>query len=196
MNRFLLSLVCLLIQFNVFAQGQNEQTFVDRFDTYSKYLSPEKLYLHTDKEVYCVGDTIWFKGYLKNSSALSQFEESNYIYVELISSMAQKDVNTMKDVMVEGVKERVKIKRTNGEFTGYIAIPKNLNTGVAVVRGYSYWMMNYAAEYMFNKNIEIRNPLKDSYVESLAERDVKTSTEYLEAGVLGPMQPNRQRKAI
>lgn len=194
MNRFLLSLVCLLIQFNVFAQGQNEQTFVDRFDTYSKYLSPEKLYLHTDKEVYCVGDTIWFKGYLKNSSALSQFEESNYIYVELISSMAQKDVNTMKDVMVEGVKERVKIKRTNGEFTGHIAIPKNLNTGIAVIRGYSYWMMNFTPEYMFNKNIELRNPLKDSYVESLAEREVKTSTEYLEAGVLGPNATKQTKK--
>lgn len=194
MKRHLLTLVLLLFQLTLFAQAQDELTFLDRFDTYSRFLSPEKLYLHTDKEVYCVGDTIWFKGYLKNSSSLSEFSESNYIYVELISALAQKNVYSMKDVMVESVKERVKIKRINGEFVGHIAIPKNLNTGVAVVRGYSYWMMNYAPEYMFYKNIELRNPMKDSYVESLDNKDEKTSEKYLEAGVLGPNSKSKRVK--
>ena len=45
------------------------QSLIDNnFQAYSKLLAPEKLYLQTDREVYCVGDTIWFKGYFRNAS--------------------------------------------------------------------------------------------------------------------------------
>ena len=57
---------------------------VEKFDAYSRLLSPEKLYLHVDKDTYCAGDTIWFKAYLKNNSVVAEFPESNYIYVELV----------------------------------------------------------------------------------------------------------------
>ena len=63
-----------------------------RFAAYSQLLSPEKLYLHTDREVYRVGDTIWFKCYLENASREAEFPASNFIYVELLSSLVEKNV--------------------------------------------------------------------------------------------------------
>ena len=64
----------------------------DRFAGYAQLLSPEKLYLQTDREVYRVGDTVWFKGYLENASGMAEFPAGNYIYVELISSLVEKNV--------------------------------------------------------------------------------------------------------
>jgi hypothetical protein len=47
-------------------------------------ISPEKVYLHTDKSYYFTGDTIWIKGYQVN--AISHIPEggSRFLYVELI----------------------------------------------------------------------------------------------------------------
>ena len=61
------------------------------FIQYSKLLSPEKVYLHTDREVYNLGDTIWFKGYLQNASASQEYPERNYIYVDISSPKWETD---------------------------------------------------------------------------------------------------------
>ncbi len=157
----------------------------EKFATYSQLLSPEKLYLHTDREVYCVGDTIWFKGYLQNSSQLSEFAESNYIYVELLSPMIAQFLSG-KVGSLEEMRRRVKVKRINDTFYGFLKIPEKLNTGIAVVRAYSYWMINHGEEYMFSKNIELRNPLKDDYVQSLVKKKEYSRGEYTKIGMESP----------
>ncbi len=142
-----------------------------------------------------MGDTIWFKGYLKNSSQISEFQESNYIYVELFSSMVEENMNTGNAENKEDLRERVKIKRIGKGFTGHIKIPENLNTGIAVLRGYSYWMMNREAEYMFSKNIEIRNPMKDDFVTLLTDSKVYENDKYVEIGVENPFKEQSKEKA-
>ena len=92
-----------------------------RFETFSKFLSPEKLYLHTDKEFYCVGDTLWFKGYLMNNSYLSEFPECNFIYVELIGYSYEKNTYSGNTGEVQRILERVKVKRRENILQGYIA---------------------------------------------------------------------------
>ncbi len=186
----------LILMFSFKAVYAQDSTAVEeRFSSFSKLLSPEKLYLHTDREVYCVGDTIWFKGYLKNSSQISEFLESNYIYVELFSSMVEENINTGNVENKEDLRERVKIKRIGEGFTGHIKIPENLNTGIAVIRGYSYWMMNREAEYMFSKNIEIRNPMKDDFVTLLTDSKVYENDKYVEIGVENPFKEESKEKA-
>ena len=70
-----------------------------RFEDYSVLLSPEKVYIQTDREVYNIGDTIWFRGYLENVSYLAKYAECNYIYVELVSAKWEK--NAYKKVSEE-----------------------------------------------------------------------------------------------
>lgn len=94
----------------------------DRFSTYSKLLSPEKLYLHTDRDFYCAGDTLWFKAYLQNTSVYSEFPESNFAYVELIGFQYEKDVYTGKVLETKRLVERIKAKRRDGVIQGYIPI--------------------------------------------------------------------------
>ena len=77
----------LIITGNISAQDKQQEMF----HNYSKLLSPEKVYLHTDKDVYFATDTIWFSGYVDNASYASEFDESNYIYVELITDQLYRD---------------------------------------------------------------------------------------------------------
>ena len=87
------------------------------FMQYSKLLSPEKVYLHTDREVYNLGDTIWFKGYLQNASAIQEYPESNYIYVDISSPKWETDYdNKIKEF--NRIRERVIIKKdSTGRFS-------------------------------------------------------------------------------
>ncbi len=169
-------------------QGEN------RFEDYARLLSPEKVYLHTDRDVYCVGDTIWFKGYLGNAAVTAEFPECNYLYVELISAMMQHNANLGAEIETEAVRARVKVKRRDGIFDGWIAVPDNLNTGVATLRAYSYWMLNREPEYMFHKDIELRNPMKDDFVETLAKENVKDDYKYTDIGMRNPFDREKTAK--
>lgn len=167
----------------------------DRFAGYVQLLSPEKLYLQTDREVYRVGDTVWFKGYLENAARTAEFPVGNYIYVELLSTMVQKNVMLGRNEETEQVRVRVKVKRRDGVFSGWLAIPDNLNTGIATLRAYSYWMLNREPEYMFHKDLELRNPMKDDFVETLVRDKVKDDYKYHDVGMRNPFDKERTRKA-
>ena len=104
-NKLLLTTILSLL--SIYLYGQK----TENFDTFSKLLSPEKLYLHIDKDTYCSGDTIWFRGYLKNNSVVAEFPESNYIYVELIGYSWNKDAFTGKTQEEGQIVERIKVKR-------------------------------------------------------------------------------------
>ena len=45
----------------------------------------EKAYLHTDRDVYAMGDTLWFKAYLVNGQDNKPSVSSGNLYVELIA---------------------------------------------------------------------------------------------------------------
>ena len=179
----------------LFAQNDADKR-VDMFHNWSKLLSPEKVYLHTDKDVYFATDTIWFSGYVENSSYASEFEESNYIYVELISRQLYKDPNSLSNYaeFKDEVVVRKKIKRIDNSFQGYLVVPEKNSTGRAIIRGYTYWMLNRSAGYMFYKELEITNPMKDKLVEAMIDKQVKRKKDYLLIGELSPEDKRKQEE--
>ena len=186
MRRKILTGLLLFLVLPAIAQ-QGEDLFAD----YARLLSPEKVYLHTDREVYRAGDTVWFKGYLQNASSVSEFPPCNYIYVELISSMVQKNYNLGRDLETEEVRVRVKVKRGMDGFSGWLSVPDNVNTGIATLRAYSSWMLNREPEYMFHKDIELRNPMKDDFVETLVKKNVKDDDKYADMGMRNPFDKEK-----
>lgn len=161
----------------------------EAFEGYSRLLAPEKVYLHTDREVYNMGDTIWFRGYLKNASTLAEYPECNYLYVELYSAMWERNYYSSRSEESWEMRKRVKVKRgPDGRFCGYMPLSEDLNSGRATLRAYSYWMLNRDPDYMFSKNIEIRNALKDSFVEDLKTLKVDDQSTYDELGVENPFR--------
>ncbi len=102
----------------------------------------EKLYLHTDKNVYAVGDTIWFKGYLFDADYLKYSSRSGLMYVELATDTA--------------VVFRRMVPVGYGISRGQIVIDaKDITEGNYVLRAYTNWQLNFGEDYVFTKNIQI-----------------------------------------
>ncbi|MBO5918879.1 MAG: hypothetical protein J6Q34_00080 [Bacteroidales bacterium] len=157
------------------------------YENYSKLLSPEKVYLHTDKDVYSATDTIWISGYVENASYAAEFDESNYIYVELMNDqVVRNDGAANYTKAVKTVIARKKLRRFGNNFNGYIVVPEMNSTGRAILRGYTYWMLNRPVDYMFYKELELTNPMKDKLVDAMAEKNIKRKADYVRIGELSP----------
>jgi hypothetical protein len=120
--------------------AQNTDSLRVHYDYFSQYLSPEKLYLHIDRNIFTPGETIWFKGYLENKSYQSVMPTSNYVYVELLR---------------DSVISRVLLKKSSDGFAGQMVLPDDIAPGEYILRGYTNWNKNLPAEYMFYSKIRI-----------------------------------------
>lgn len=115
----------------------------------------EKLFIHTDRDVYTSGEKIWFRGYLENQSYNSAAPVSAYIYVELYA-----------DTLVS----RVKIRNAPGEgYSGFIQLGDRIDPGSYILRGYTRNMENYPRDEMFHKRIEIVSKRAKPVFESAPE---------------------------
>ena len=108
----------------------------------------EKLYLATDKDCYHIGEKIWFSGHLVNSHSLRPISKgSNFIYVELLDSS-------------DSLCRRVKIKRDSLGFHNCLELSQDLPQGRYRLRAYTRWMLNFDRGFLFDKNIEVINPVR------------------------------------
>ncbi len=109
-------------------------------EQYSKRFPQEKVYLQVDKDYYGAGETIWFKAYvlLQGQPSLS----ATNLYVELID----KGGNIVQ-------KKLISIGGATG--SGAFVVPETMPAGQYQIRAYTAWMLNFDAEYLFYKDIEI-----------------------------------------
>jgi uncharacterized protein YfaS (alpha-2-macroglobulin family) len=90
----------------------------------------EKVYLHTDRNIYYPGDDIWFKAYLINAADRSLSVQSRSLHVELISPSS-------KIIMSRIL--RVEAGLGNGDFK----LSGNLESGRYIIRAYNNYMRNF-----------------------------------------------------
>ena len=115
---------------------------IEKLEYYSITNFPEKVYVHTDKLVYTLDETIWFTGYLVNGINHAKSSKSYVMHVELIND---------KDSIVDHKKLFVKKISQAGD----IKISKKWNPGKYLLRAYTNDMRNNSAEYFFEKDIWI-----------------------------------------
>ena len=121
----------------------------------------EKLYLQLESNKFNRGDTVFFKGYLQNASAVAEEAPSEFIYVELLEPIHSDNPQEFNLV------QRVKVKRNGLEsdrelgdfkiFNGYIKIPSELKNGQYLLRAYTRWQLNFPLQYLFNCVVNIGN---------------------------------------
>ena len=73
-----LKLLLVALLFSVFSNVLNGQKK-------NKILDVEKIYLHSDRSTYIVGESLWYKAYSVYAYNNVLFNKSNVLYVELIS---------------------------------------------------------------------------------------------------------------
>jgi hypothetical protein len=116
-------------------------------EQYSKRFPQEKVYLQLDKDYYAAGETLWFKAYvlLQGQPSLS----ATNLYVELVD---RSGAVVLKKLLSIG----------GGTASGAFEIPELVKAGQYQVRAYTAWMLNFDAEFLYYKNIEIFDPSKNS----------------------------------
>lgn len=111
----LLGIVLLGYAFNEFSPF--EKKLITNFTAQIRELQQEKVYLHTDKSVYTVGDKLWFRAYQVHAAATFPMVFSHYIYVDLIDRR-------------DSVIQRVKIVERDSCFSGRLKFLRIYNKGI------------------------------------------------------------------
>lgn len=145
----------------------------DAASRFQKARPREKVYLHTDKDVYFAGDTLWFKAYVLDATLLSASESSKLLFIEIH--------NDSLDVI-----RRVSVILKNGIGNAQIPLTKNaFNDGRYTIKAYTNWMQNFESSTAFSKKIYIAKIFNDSWVASLT---INTKTNDGKENLLGEVQ--------
>ncbi len=105
----------------------------------------EKAYLHTDRDMYTQGDTIWYKAYLVNAQNNQPIGISGNLYVELIQPDSAKVIT------------RQIIRMENGTGNADIQLSDSILSGKYTLRAYTNWMRNFGDNFVFEKQLTILN---------------------------------------
>jgi hypothetical protein len=110
---------------------------------YYKHNPQEKIYVHTDKDQYIVGQHIWFSIY---AIALGKPSEiSKIIYLQLVGRN-------------ERILAQVKLPLDKGKSFGDLILPDSIPTDFYQLRCFTAWMLNFGEYSIFHKTVFIQNP--------------------------------------
>jgi len=137
----------LLLSTTEFVQAQSTDSIRLKFEKFRTNNLQEKIYVHTDRSSYLVGETIWFKVYLTDASLHKPLSLSSVVYVEIVTASQEIVMQT-------------KISMVGGHGTGSIYLPSTINSNNYIIRAYTNWMKNTDAAFYFQKTITILNTFK------------------------------------
>ncbi|WP_165501802.1 hypothetical protein [Pedobacter frigiditerrae] len=138
----------MLTSLNEFSYAQTNELnskIINEYDKIREIAPREKLYIHFDKSIYLPVDTIWFKGYLVNTTLNNSSAISGLIYTELINADGEV-VQTLALPTILGL--------TWGAFP---LKEETYPPGNYTFRAYTNWMQNFGDTYIFKKEIKILN---------------------------------------
>jgi hypothetical protein len=137
-----------LITSNGFAQDTTA-LLKEKFQNYQQNALTEKLFVHTDRNFYLTGETIFSKIYSVDGLFNKPLDVNQVAYVEILDAENQPVIQT-------------KIKLDDGLGNGATDIPLNIKTGNYKLVAYTSWMRNFDQQYFFEKDISIFNALVES----------------------------------
>jgi hypothetical protein len=118
-------------------------SFVERED--KEITVFEKIYLHLDRHFYLSGDDIWFKVYLVDAQTNKPRSNSRIVYAELISPESKRLARLILPV------------DSLGSAVGDFILKSAAVSGKYRIRAYTQWMLNFGDNFVFEKEIEVRN---------------------------------------
>ena len=107
------------------------RTLWQRLWMFSKRYAQEKVFIHMDNTSYCLGDTIWFAAYTRDTDDKMPSLQSSVLYVELLNH--------------EGfLVERKQIEMVEGYGSGYFVLDsQGQHSGFYELRAYTRWQLNW-----------------------------------------------------
>lgn len=149
MKRFLLLVIYTMFVLNMVAQANLPTTldgWADRLQKFGKGIPQEQIFIHTDNTCYFLGDTLFYKAYVRRSDGTPS-KVSKVLYVELLNQ--------------DGfLVQRQLLELEAGEAHGDFVLSDSLYGGYYELRAYTRWQLNwgeydhphttYAEKWFFN----------------------------------------------
>ena len=125
----------------------------------------EKLHLHTDKDSYIAGDTIWLRAHCADAATHRPVAASRYVYVELRDDR-------------RALVRRIKLLSRDSVYSGYLPTQSLERFGDYSLTAYTLYMRNPGPEYFFKKPLTIwpyqesRRTQRNTSVRKVSDFDV------------------------
>ena len=105
--------------------------WAERLQKFGKALPQEQVFVHMDNTCYYLGDTIYYKAYLRRTDTGAPSQISGVLYAELFNQDGY-------------LVERKLVQMTQGEGSGYFALAdKAPYAGFYELRAYTRWQLNW-----------------------------------------------------
>lgn len=157
-QKLIVFLLCMIFCTKVFSQAIDSTGIVQQFNNYQAHNFQEKVFMHTDKNFYLSGETVWFKIYDVDEFFNKPNINSNISYIELID-------NNNHAIL------HAKISLKDGAGNGSFTIPTSIPSGHFLLRAYTSWMKNFAADLYFEKAITVMNTVNKIHFKNAAYKD-------------------------
>ena len=116
-------------------------SWAERLRLFGEKIPQEEIFLHTDNTCYYLGDTLYFKAYMRLSNGQPS-NLSRLLYVELLNHDGY-------------LVERQKIEMKDGQGFGSFCLPDTLYGGYYELRAYTRWQLNWGqTEHPHTRNAE------------------------------------------
>ncbi len=116
----------------------------DKMNAYNQHLPEDRIYLQLDKPLYEPGDDIWLSGYIRNAQTLKPSQQSEIVYVELISPKGT-------------VEQKLNLIAKNGKVAGDFSLNSEIPGGLYKIKAYTNWMKNDGENTAFEKEIQVQD---------------------------------------
>src|SRR5436190_23423527 len=113
---FFVMMICLSFTLSAFCQHGLDE-IKSSFNEYKNYSLREKIFTHTDKDLYVAGDIVWFKIYVVNADDNKPIDLSKVTYIEILNADQKPILQT-------------KVELDKGVGDGSLYLPVSLNSGV------------------------------------------------------------------
>ncbi|MGD0756367.1 MAG: carboxypeptidase-like regulatory domain-containing protein [Bacteroidales bacterium] len=132
-------------EYDINPQSENQVPVPDR-NKKNIDIPFEKVYLHLDRPYYSSGEDIWIKAYLVDALTNKLSDNSNNLYVELVSP----DSKIIKQII---------LRMDKGTGAGDMHLEDSIASGNYQIRAYTSWMRNFGETFFFKKVIVIENQI-------------------------------------
>jgi TonB-dependent SusC/RagA subfamily outer membrane receptor len=140
MTSIFYSFLSLFIFFNLTVSAQS--TFFEKYNKRLEGIIQEKIYLHTDRNIYYGKESIWFTIYLADAKFHIPIPGVNTVYVNLTNNSGELYYHKPFLIM-------------NGIGFGDFTIPDSLDTGTYQLYAYTSYMKEIGIDAFFKKDITI-----------------------------------------
>lgn len=119
-----------------------KQKVLQRIKSFHSTFPIEKVYVHTDKPYYALGEKIWFKAYVVDGMHHQFLVPSKNLQVDLVNPAGE---------IVRAVTLRNPAEGVAGDF----ALEEEMEAGIYILRAYTRSMQNFPDHFVFQKELRV-----------------------------------------